>query len=102
MKLKSSPEKLAALLAQREETFNKRQEAAAKKAAKEAEPKVEEAKETESASFTTDLGADSLETVDLIMKLEQEFDIEIPEEQANNIATVGDAIKFVENAVANK
>ena len=63
---------------------------------------VEEAKVTESASFTTDLGADSLETVDLIMKLEQEFDIEIPEEQANNITTVGDAIKFVENAVANK
>ena len=63
---------------------------------------VEEAKVTESASFTTDLGADSLETVDLIMKLEQEFDIEIPEEQANNISTVGDAIKFVENAVANK
>ncbi|MGM9846926.1 MAG: acyl carrier protein [Muribaculaceae bacterium] len=63
---------------------------------------VEEAKVTESASFTTDLGADSLETVDLIMKLEQEFDIEIPEEQANNIATVGDAIKFVEKAVASK
>ena len=63
---------------------------------------VEEAKVTETASFTTDLGADSLETVDLIMKLEQEFDIEIPEEQANTIATVGDAIKFVENAVANK
>ncbi|MGM9799727.1 MAG: acyl carrier protein [Muribaculaceae bacterium] len=63
---------------------------------------VEEAKVTESASFTTDLGADSLETVDLIMKLEQEFDIEIPEEQANNISTVGDAIKFVEDAVANK
>lgn len=63
---------------------------------------VEEAKVTESASFTTDLGADSLETVDLIMKLEQEFDIEIPEEQANTIATVGDAIKFVEDAVANK
>ena len=63
---------------------------------------VEEAKVTENASFTTDLGADSLETVDLIMKLEQEFDIEIPEEQANTIATVGDAIKSVEAAVANK
>ncbi|MCI5783108.1 MAG: acyl carrier protein [Bacteroidales bacterium] len=63
---------------------------------------VEEAKVTENASFTTDLGADSLETVDLIMKLEQEFDIEIPEEQANTIATVGDAIKYVEAAVANK
>ena len=63
---------------------------------------VEEAKVTENASFTTDLGVDSLETVDLIMKLEQEFDIEIPEEQANTIATVGDAIKYVEAAVANK
>lgn len=63
---------------------------------------VEEAKVTENASFTTDLGADSLETVDLIMKLEQEFDIEIPEEQANTIATVGDAINYVEAAVANK
>lgn len=63
---------------------------------------VEEAKVTENASFTTDLCADSLETVDLIMKLEQEFDIEIPEEQANTIATVGDAIKYVEAAVANK
>ena len=63
---------------------------------------VEEAKVTENASFTTDLGADSLETVDLIMKLQQEFDIEIPEEQANTIATVGDAIKYVEAAVANK
>ena len=57
---------------------------------------------SEGSSITGDLGADSLETVDLIMKLEQEFDIEIPEEQANNISTVGDAIKFVEDAVANK
>ena len=61
-----------------------------------------EAKVTETASFTTDLGADSLETVDLIMKLEQEFDIEIPEDKANTIQTVGDAIAYVEAAVAEK
>lgn len=63
---------------------------------------VEAEKITDSASFTADLGADSLEIVDLIMKFEQEFDIEIPEDQANNIATVGDAINFVASAVANK
>lgn len=63
---------------------------------------ADEAKVTETASFTTDLGADSLETVDLIMKLEQEFDIEIPEDKANSIQTVGDAIAYVEDAVANK
>jgi len=63
---------------------------------------ADEAKVTETASFTTDLGADSLETVDLIMKLEQEFDIEIPEDKANSIQTVGDAIAYVESAVANK
>ncbi|MDE7156221.1 MAG: acyl carrier protein, partial [Muribaculaceae bacterium] len=53
-------------------------------------------------TFTTDLGADSLETVDLIMKLEQEFDIEIPEDKANTIQTVGDAIAYVQAAVAGK
>lgn len=63
---------------------------------------ADEAKVTETASFTTDLGADSLETVDLIMKLEQEFDIEIPEDKANTIQTVGDAIAYVEAAVAEK
>ncbi|MDE7154131.1 MAG: acyl carrier protein [Muribaculaceae bacterium] len=63
---------------------------------------AEESKVTESASFTTDLGADSLETVDLIMKLEQEFDIEIPEEEANGITTVGQAIEYVQKAVAEK
>ena len=63
---------------------------------------AEESKVTDNASFTNDLGADSLETVDLIMKLEQEFDIEIPEDKANTIATVGDAIKYVEDAVAAK
>lgn len=63
---------------------------------------ADEAKVTENASFTTDLGADSLETVDLIMKLEQEFEIEIPEDKANSIQTVGDAIAYVEAAVAEK
>lgn len=63
---------------------------------------ADEAKVTETASFTTDLGADSLETVDLIMKLEQEFDIEIPEDKANTIQTIGDAIAYVEAAVAEK
>ena len=63
---------------------------------------ADEAKVTETASFTTDLGADSLETVDLIMKLEQEFDIEIPEDKANTIQTVGDAIAYDEAAVAEK
>ena len=63
---------------------------------------ADEAKVTETATFTTDLGADSLETVDLIMKLEQEFDIEIPEDKANTIQTVGDAIAYVQAAVAGK
>ena len=63
---------------------------------------ADEAKVTETATFTTDLGADSLETVDLIMKLEQEFDIEIPEDKANTIQTVGDAIAYVQTAVAVK
>ncbi|MBD5192645.1 MAG: acyl carrier protein [Barnesiella sp.] len=63
---------------------------------------ADESKVTETASFTTDLGADSLETVDLIMKLEQEFDIEIPEDKANTITTVGQAIDYVQKAVAEK
>ncbi|MDE6265767.1 MAG: acyl carrier protein [Muribaculaceae bacterium] len=63
---------------------------------------ADESKVTENASFTTDLGADSLETVDLIMKLEQEFDIEIPEDKANTITTVGQAIDYVQKAVAEK
>ena len=48
------------------------------------------------ASFTNDLGADSLDTVELIMEFEKEFDIQIPDDQAENIATVGQAIKFIE------
>jgi len=50
------------------------------------------------ASFTNDLGADSLDTVELIMEFEKEFDIQIPDDQAENIATVGQAISYIEQA----
>ena len=59
---------------------------------------VSESEVTEGASFTNDLGADSLDTVELIMEFEKEFDIQIPDDQAENIATVGQAIKFIEQA----
>ena len=49
------------------------------------------------ASFVDDLGADSLDTVELVMALEEEFDTEIPDEEAEKITTVGDAIKFIES-----
>jgi acyl carrier protein len=48
------------------------------------------------ASFTNDLGADSLDTVELVMEFEKEFEISIPDEQAENIKTVGDAIAYLE------
>lgn len=51
---------------------------------------------TPEASFANDLGADSLDTVELIMEFEKEFDLQIPDEDAEKIATVGDAIKYVE------
>jgi len=51
---------------------------------------------TNEASFANDLGADSLDTVELIMEFEKEFEIVIPDEEANKIATVGDAISFIE------
>lgn len=57
---------------------------------------VEEDEVTSTASFTNDLGADSLDTVELIMEFEKEFDISIPDEMAESIGTVGDAIKFIE------
>ena len=60
---------------------------------------VDESEVTDGASFTNDLGADSLDTVELIMELEKEFDIQIPDDEAEGIATVGDAIKFVEGAM---
>ena len=59
---------------------------------------VDEAEVTDSASFTNDLGADSLDTVELIMEFEKEFDIQIPGDKAENIATVEDAISFIEAA----
>ncbi|MBO7599233.1 MAG: acyl carrier protein [Bacteroidales bacterium] len=58
---------------------------------------VDEAEVTEEASFTNDLGADSLDTVELIMQFEKEFNISIPDDQAEKIATVGEAIEYIEN-----
>lgn len=58
---------------------------------------VEEAEVTEAASFTNDLGADSLDTVELIMEFEKEFNIAIPDDQAENIQTVGQAVKYIED-----
>ena len=57
---------------------------------------VEESEVTPEASFTNDLGADSLDTVELIMEFEKEFNISIPDDQAENIATVGDAVTYLE------
>ncbi len=51
---------------------------------------------TENASFTTDLGADSLDTVELIMEFEKEFNLEIPDEDAQQIKTVKDAVDYIE------
>jgi acyl carrier protein len=60
---------------------------------------VDENEVTMEASFTNDLGADSLDTVELIMEFEKEFNIAIPDDQAEKIATVGDAVNYVtENA----
>lgn len=59
---------------------------------------VEESQVVPEASFTNDLGADSLDTVELIMELEKEFDLTIPDEAAEKIVTVGDAIAFIEEA----
>ena len=56
---------------------------------------VDEAEVNTEASFTNDLGADSLDTVELIMEFEKEFDVSIPDDQAENIATVGDAVKYL-------
>jgi acyl carrier protein len=60
---------------------------------------VDESEVVAEASFTNDLGADSLDTVELIMEFEKEFNIAIPDDQAENIGTVGDAISYIqENA----
>ncbi len=60
---------------------------------------VDESEVTPEASFTNDLGADSLDTVELIMEFEKEFNIGIPDDQAENISTVGEAIKYIEENV---
>ena len=59
---------------------------------------VDETEVVAEASFTSDLGADSMDTVELIMEFEKEFDIQIPDDQAENISTVGQAIKYIEEA----
>ena len=63
---------------------------------------VDESEVTNEASFTNDLGADSLDTVELIMEFEKEFDLAIPDDQAEKIATVGEAISHIEEAVQSK
>ncbi len=61
---------------------------------------VDESEVTAEASFTNDLGADSLDTVELIMEFEKEFDISIPDEQAENIQTVGHAVEYLESQLS--
>ncbi len=58
---------------------------------------VEEDKVVLDASITEDLGADSLDVVDLVMSIEEEFDIEIPDEAVEDIKTIGDIVKYIEN-----
>jgi len=62
---------------------------------------IEENKVTEESSFIDDLGADSLDTVELVMAFEEEFGSEISDSEAEKILTVGDAIKFIESSKAN-
>ena len=63
---------------------------------------VEESEVTETANFTNDLGADSLDTFELLMEFEKEFGVKIPDEDAAGIATVADAINYVEAKLAEK
>ncbi len=60
---------------------------------------VDESEVTPEASFTNDLGADSLDTVELIMEFEKEFNMAIPDDQAEKIGTVGDAVTYIEENV---
>ena len=60
---------------------------------------AEEDAVTMEASITDDLGADSLDVVDLVMSIEESFDVEIPDEEVENIKTVGDIVKYIENKV---
>jgi len=63
---------------------------------------VDEQEVTKTASFIEDLGADSLDTVELVMAFEEEFDIEIPDEDAEEIATVADAIRYIKDKTAKE
>ncbi len=63
---------------------------------------VDEDEVTPDASFVDDLGADSLDTVELVMAFEEEFSIEIPDEDAEKMRTVGEAIKYIEEKVSQK
>ena len=60
---------------------------------------IEESKISEDSNFIEDLGADSLDTVELVMEMEEEFDIEIPDEDANDLRTVQDVIDYLEDKV---
>lgn len=60
---------------------------------------VDEDKVKMEASITEDLGADSLDVVDLVMSLEEEFDVEIPDDQVENVKTVGDIVKYIEDNI---
>lgn len=62
---------------------------------------VKEEEVTPEASFVDDLGADSLDTVELVMELEEEFDITIPDDAAEKIQTVGQAIEYIENLASS-
>ncbi len=57
---------------------------------------------TDNAKFVDDLGADSLDTVELVMALEEEFGVEIPDEDAEKLATVGDALRYIEEKAGGK
>ncbi len=63
---------------------------------------VEREKLTNEASFMEDLGADSLDTVELVMAFEKEFDIDIPDEEAEKLRTVGDALKYLHERMGSK
>ena len=63
---------------------------------------VEREKLAEGASFMEDLGADSLDTVELVMAFEKEFDIDIPDEEAEKLKTVGDALKYLQEKMGSK
>ena len=63
---------------------------------------VEREKLTDEASFMEDLGADSLDTVELVMAFEKEFDIDIPDEEAEKLKTVGDALKYLQEKMGSK